>query len=92
MPHIARFWDALPRFGHPPSRKQPAICPESSGLGQAINELVQRCGEALRHGFERGLESLARRLGLVGHPRSCERRPALVLGESTDTGRVVATR
>ena len=53
MPHIVRFWDALPRFGHPPSRKQPAICPESSGLGQAISELVQRCGEALRHGFER---------------------------------------
>ena len=33
--------------------------------------------------------SLALRLGLVGCPRSVERRAALVLGESADTGRIV---
>ncbi len=43
MPRAARFWDALPRFGHPPSRKQPGICSENAGLRQAISELVQRC-------------------------------------------------
>ena len=40
-----------------------------SGLRQAISELVQRCGEALRHGFERRLESLALRFCPVGCPR-----------------------
>src|SRR5712691_9389415 len=92
MPRIARFWDALPRFGHPPSCKQPGMCSENSGLRQAISELVQRCGEALRHGFEPGpRESCApTRSGWM--PAQCKRRAALVLGESADTGRVVAIR
>jgi hypothetical protein len=34
------------------------MCPENSGLRQAISELIQRCDEALRHGFEH-LESFA---------------------------------
>jgi len=51
MPRIARFWDALPRFGQPPSCKQPGVCSENSGLRQAISELVQRSGKALRHGL-----------------------------------------
>jgi len=59
MPRIARFWDALPRFGHPPSCREPGMCPENTGLRQAFSETVQRCGEALRHGFEPRLESLA---------------------------------
>jgi len=57
MPRIARFWDALPRFGQPPSCKQPGVCSENSGLRQAISELVQRSGKALRHGLEPRLES-----------------------------------
>jgi len=35
------------------------MCPENTGLRQAFSETVQRCGEALRHGFEPRLESLA---------------------------------
>jgi hypothetical protein len=66
------------------------MCSKSSGLRQAISELVQHCGEALRHGFEPRLESHALRLGRIGWmPAQCERRPALVLGESADSGRVV---
>src|SRR5437016_14105043 len=92
MPHIARFWDALPRFGQPPSCKQPGMCSENSGLCQAISELVQRSGKALRHGLEPRLESLALRLGRIDwKPARCELRAALVLGESADTGRVSAT-
>src|SRR5260370_27011564 len=41
---------------------------ENSGLRQAIGELVQCCGEGLRHGLEPRNESLALRLGLVGCP------------------------
>jgi hypothetical protein len=92
MPRIARFWDALPRFGQPPSCKQPGMCSENSGLCQAISELVQRSGKALRHGLEPRLESLALRLGRIDwKPARCELRAALVLGESADTGRVSAT-
>src|SRR5437588_241338 len=92
MTHIARFWDALPRFGQPPSCKQPGMCSENSGLCQAISELVQRSGKALRHGLEPRLESLALRLGRIDwKPARCELAAALVLGESADTGRVSAT-
>jgi hypothetical protein len=70
MPRIARFWDALSRFGRPPSCQQPGMCSENSGLRQTISELVQRSGKALRHGFEPRLESLALRLGPIGCPRS----------------------
>ena len=88
MPCIARFWDALPRFGQPPSCKQPGMCSENSGLRHAISELVQRSGKALQHGLEPRLESLALRLGRIDwKPARCELRAALVLGESADTGR-----
>src|SRR5260370_19679628 len=90
MPSIARFWDALSRFGQPPASKRPGICSENAGLRQAISKLVQRCGEALRHGFEPRLESLALRLGRSDWmPARCEFRAAFVLGESADSGRVV---
>ena len=67
------------------------MCSEHSGIRQAINELVQRSGRALLHGFEPRLESLALRLGRIDWmmPAQCERRPALVLGESADSGRVI---
>jgi hypothetical protein len=45
MPRVARFWDALSRFGQSPLCKQPGICSENSGLRWAISELA-RCGEA----------------------------------------------
>jgi hypothetical protein len=68
------------------------MCSENSGLCQAISELVQRSGKALRHGLEPRLESLALRLGRIDwKPARCELRAALVLGESADTGRVSAT-
>jgi hypothetical protein len=63
--------------------KQPGMCFEKNlGLRQAFGEVVQRCGEGLRHGFEPRLESLALRFGLGGCPAQCERRAALVLGKS----------
>jgi hypothetical protein len=62
---------------------QQGLCSENSGLRQAISG----SGEALRHGFELRLESLALRLGRIGWmPAQCERSPALVLGESADSG------
>src|SRR5260370_10940767 len=51
---------------------------------------IRTSSVALRHGFELRLESLALRLGRIGWmPAQCERRPALLLGESADTRRVV---
>lgn len=38
MPRVARFWDALPRFGHPPCCKQPGLCPENSGLRHRLKD------------------------------------------------------
>src|SRR5260370_36339681 len=68
MPRIARSWDALSRFGQSRSCKLSGMCSENSGLRQAIGELVQCCGEGLRHGLEPRNESLALRLGLGGCP------------------------
>ena len=66
------------------------MCSENLGLRQVISKLVQRPGEALRHGFEPRLESLALRLGRIGWMHAqCERRAGLLLGESADSGRVV---
>ena len=91
MPRIARFWDALSRFGQPPSCKQPGMWSENSGLRQAISELVQRSGKALPHGFEPRLGSLALQLGRMDWmPARSELRAALVLGKSADSKRVVA--
>ena len=69
------------------------MCSENLGLRQVISKPVQRCGQAPRHGFEPRLESLALRLGRIGWMHAqCERPAALLLGESADSGRVVAIR
>lgn len=67
MPRIARFWDALPRFGQPPSCKQSGMLSESSGLRQATSELVQPCAMDLNPS-SKVLRSDS--VALVGCPRS----------------------
>jgi hypothetical protein len=92
MPRIVRFWDTLPRFGQPPSCKQPGMCSENSGLRQAISELVQRvkpCGMALNPA-SRVLRSDS--VALIGSPRGvsfvlpwCSANPP-ILDECRQTG------
>ena len=68
------------------------MCPENSGLRQAISELIQRWDEAQRHGVEHCLASFALRLALVWCVRAVWNGVLpLVLGESVNTGRTVGT-
>jgi hypothetical protein len=65
------------------------MCSENSSLRQATVNWASVAVKARRMDLNPASRVFALRLALVGCPRSVDRRAALLLGESADTGRVV---